>query len=90
MNFDYIWYLTIRFHLNIRTPQTDLDFQWLPMEKDKRRILNIDVNPTMIEKIPFHDRLPFWNQLLGTAEENEEEGKEDRHEDNNEKRHEEL
>ena len=44
------------------------------MNKDKRHILNIDATPVMIEKLPFHDRLPFWNQLLeavhGIQEEN--------------------
>jgi len=54
-------------------PQNELEIEWFPMEKDERRILNIDDNPLMIEKLPFHDRLPFWNELLDTTEKSEEE-----------------
>ena len=59
--------------MNIRAPESDLDFHWLPMSKDERRILNIDANPSMMEKLPFHDRIAFWNQLLDVTEEIEEE-----------------
>lgn len=36
------------------------------MDKDERRYLNIDVNNVVLtsEKLPYEDRLPFWNQML--------------------------
>jgi len=55
------------------TPESDLDFQWLPNGEEEKHILNIDLNPSMVEKLPFQKRLPFWNQLLDGSEEVEEE-----------------
>ena len=59
-------YNSFIYFVNTRKPQNELEIEWFPMEKDERRILNIDDNPLMIEKLPFHDRLPFWNELLDT------------------------
>ena len=76
--------------LKIRAPESDLDFKWLPTDKTERRILNIDANPFMTEKLPFIDRLPFWYQLLDIVGEKEREVEVERHTNKNEKAREEL
>ena len=60
-----------------RTPRSDLTAEWLPMDENETRYLNIDAkNPVMMmsEDLPFRSRLPYWDQILGPIQAEEENG----------------
>jgi len=59
------------------TPRSDLTAEWLPMDENETRYLNIDAkNPVMMmsEDLPFRSRLPYWDQILGPFQGEEENG----------------
>lgn len=50
-----------------RTPRSELISDWLPMDADERRYLNIELNNVKVtsEDLPFHGRLAFWDRIIG-------------------------
>lgn len=57
-----------------RVPQSDLTASpWVPLDKDGRGYLNIDVSGAVMssEDLPYRSRLPFWNGLLNVSVEHE-------------------